>query len=129
MSTSATRLVSVGFAILVAGCTSTNGDIATACVLGLTSLQTTAAEPEVNACATTDETILAGMNGPERTAAEDCIACVARKNLHEVLCFNVCDGGTCKPQSIAACEPSCSGQSLTQFCARGGVPSQTADLR
>lgn len=46
--TTTTRLVSVCFAFLLAGCTTTNGDIAIACVLGLTSLQNTATQQEVN---------------------------------------------------------------------------------
>ncbi len=122
-------LACVGLAFVLAGCSTVQGDIAIACELGLTTIHDRVTEQEIVACASTDEAVLKGMADADRTEAEDCIACVARKGLHEVLCFSVCEAGTCTLYGLGACESACSGPGMVELCARGGMPAQTTDLR
>lgn len=116
-------------ALLFAGCSTVKGDIENACELGLTSLHATVTEQEVLACASTDEAILIAMTTADRAEAEACIACVARTRLHAVLCFGVCEAGTCAPYGLGACDTDCGGRGWQELCARGGVPAQHTDLR
>jgi hypothetical protein len=116
-------------ALLLAGCSSVNGDIESACVLGLTSLHATVTEQEILACASTDEAILTEMTTADRAEAEACIACIARTHVHAVLCFGVCGSDTCTAYGFGACDDDCGGRGLQELCARGGVPAQHADLR
>jgi hypothetical protein len=122
-------LLGATLALVFVGCSTARGDLESACELGLTSLQPTVTEAEIQACASTDEAILNELTATDRSEAEDCVACVARTHLHEALCFHVCEAGACAPYGLGACENECGGQGLRELCARGGVPAQHTELR
>ncbi|MEP7127043.1 MAG: hypothetical protein ABJE95_39285 [Byssovorax sp.] len=95
----------------------------------MVALESKVLDTEIDACVSHDEAILGGMAEVDRAQAEECLACVARKDLQEAVCFVACKDGACAPVGLGACESACGNHSMEDFCARGGEPAQRADLR